>query len=58
MRQDGTQAYYFEKDELVALATRVGFVVVECEYIVRQYANRKQKSARHRIWVHAKFQKP
>lgn len=58
VRQDGTQAYYFELEELRGLATQAGFEVEECEYIVRQYANRKERSARYRIWVHAKFRKP
>jgi hypothetical protein len=27
----------------------------EGEYILRQYANRQQKVARHRVWIQAKF---
>lgn len=29
----------------------------EGEYILRQYANRQQKVARHRVWIQAKFVK-
>jgi hypothetical protein len=57
VRQDGTCSYFFTTDELIQLATSVGFVVEECEYILRQYANRKQHQARYRVWIHAKFVK-
>jgi len=36
----------------------VGFECEECYYIKRQYANRAQKTARYRVWVHGKFKKP
>jgi SAM-dependent methyltransferase len=36
----------------------IGFECQECYYIKRQYANRAQKTARYRVWVHGKFRKP
>jgi dihydroxyacid dehydratase/phosphogluconate dehydratase len=54
----GTCAYYFTTDELSNLASSVGLQVEVCEYIHRQYANRKQVKARYRVWLHAKFVKP
>lgn len=36
----------------------IGFECEECYYIKRQYANRAQKAARYRVWVHGKFRKP
>jgi methyltransferase-like protein 6 len=58
-RQDGTRAYYFTIEELHDIFVKEGgFIVLENEYIRRQYANRGQKIARYRSWVHAKFQRP
>ena len=36
----------------------IGFQCEECYYIKRQYANRAQKVARYRVWLHGKFTKP
>lgn len=66
MRQDGTCAYYFDKDEFVELLMSLGrsespqsydVVVEENDYILRQYANRQQRRARYRVWIHGKYQK-
>jgi hypothetical protein len=36
---------------------QVGLVLEESHYVRRQYANRQQKEARRRVWIHAKFAK-
>ena len=41
------------------MSTNVGgFQCEECYYIQRQYANRAQKVARYRVWLHGTFIKP
>jgi hypothetical protein len=55
VRQDGTCAYFFTLDELIKLAEEIGFHCEESYYIHRQYANRQQKQARYRVWIHLKF---
>lgn len=57
VRQDGTCAYYFEISELSAMCESHGLEMESGESILRQYANRQQKVARHRVWIQAKFVK-
>lgn len=67
VRQDGTCAYYFDINELKAMCAvgtgteegpGTGYLhMVSGEYILRQYANRQQKVARHRVWIQATFEK-
>lgn len=57
VRQDGTCAYFFDLDQLQAMCAKVGLRQEEAHYVRRQYANRQQKVARHRVWIHAKFVK-
>lgn len=57
VRQDGTCSYFFSIEELTSLAEEAGFEIEELHYILRQYANRQQKKARYRVWIHAKFVK-
>lgn len=57
VRQDGTCAYFFTIEQLKEICAQVGLVVEEAEYVLRQYANRQQRRARYRVWVHAKFRK-
>lgn len=57
MRQDGTCAYFFDLDQLQAQCAAAGLHQEEAYYVRRQYANRQQKVARHRVWIHAKFVK-
>ena len=57
VRQDGTCSYFFDLAELQALCESLGFRHEESHYVRRQYANRQQKVARHRVWIHAKFVK-
>ena len=57
VRQDGTCAYYFDIDELKTLCENEGLEMESGENILRQYANRQQKVARHRVWIQAKFVK-
>jgi methyltransferase-like protein 6 len=58
VRQDGTCAYYFSESDIVRIAEGASLQVVENYYIQRQYANRGQKKARYRVWIHAVLQKP
>jgi methyltransferase-like protein 6 len=57
VRQDGTCSYFFSIDEVKELAEEAGFVVEESHFILRQYANRQQRKARYRVWIHAKLVK-
>lgn len=57
VRQDGTCSYFFTIEELTRIAEEVGLEVEEMYYIYRQYANRQQKKARYRVWIHAKLLK-
>jgi 2-polyprenyl-3-methyl-5-hydroxy-6-metoxy-1,4-benzoquinol methylase len=57
VRQDGTCAFFFELEQLKTLCAKAGLRCDENEYIMRQYANRQQKAARYRVWIHAKFTK-
>jgi hypothetical protein len=57
VRQDGTCSYFFTIEELQTFGSQVGLVLEEGHYIRRQYANRQQKEARRRVWIHAKFVK-
>lgn len=57
VRQDGTCSYFFDLTELNALCESLGFRHDESHYVRRQYANRQQKVARHRVWIHAKYVK-
>lgn len=58
VRQDGTRAYYFTTEDLRRMFCNEGFLEIENKYIRRQYANRKNTTARYRSWVHSKFEKP
>jgi hypothetical protein len=55
VRQDGTCAYFFTIEELNSMCKNAKLQKIECSYIRRQYANRQQKQARYRIWIHAKY---
>jgi methyltransferase-like protein 6 len=57
VRQDGTCSYFFTIEELGDMMKKVGFEIEELEYIYRQYANRQQRKARYRVWIHGKFVK-
>ena len=57
VRQDGTCAYYFSVEDVARLADEAGLRVIENSYIRRQEANRAQKKARYRIWLHAILEK-
>ncbi len=57
VRQDGTCAYFFSQEHLTALCAEAGLRCEESSDILRQYANRQQKAARYRVWIHAKFVK-
>ena len=51
----GTCAYYFSTEDIKKLASASGFSIEANEYILRQYANRKQGKARYRVWLHCKL---
>ena len=63
VRQDGTLTYYFTTEEMVAFCDSYrdsdgcSLQIVENFYITRQYANRQQKKARYRVWIHTKIEK-
>jgi hypothetical protein len=55
VRQAGTCSYFFSTTDLASLALSAGLEVEECFEIKRQYANRRQRQARYRVWLHAKL---
>lgn len=55
VRQDGTLSYFFELEAFRSLAIIAGFSVEELYYIRRQYANRLDRKARYRVWIHSKL---
>jgi len=55
VRQDGTCAHFFDIEELKQLCDSIGLYTEEAYYIRRQFANRKQKIARYRVWIHMKL---
>ena len=57
-RGDGTLAYFYEPEELAAMAVRVGFEVVECEYVCVHNKNRKTGQLLKRVFVHGVFRRP
>eukprot|EP01038_Epipyxis_sp_PR26KG_P012649 gene12649-16958_t len=57
VRQDGTCSYFFTLEEIDSLCVSAGLRCEESYYIRRQYANRQQKKARFRVWIHAKYVK-
>lgn len=63
VRQDGTLTYYFTTEEIESFCASYhdsegcSLRVVENFYITRQYANRQQKKARYRVWIHSKIEK-
>ena len=58
LRQDGTLAYFFELEDVEALAASVGLVVEELRWCRIVVTNRKNGSQMRRIFVHAKLRKP
>eukprot|EP00597_Dinobryon_sp_UTEXLB2267_P007665 CAMPEP_0170084220 /NCGR_PEP_ID=MMETSP0019_2-20121128/19485_1 /TAXON_ID=98059 /ORGANISM="Dinobryon sp., Strain UTEXLB2267" /LENGTH=185 /DNA_ID=CAMNT_0010300227 /DNA_START=1641 /DNA_END=2194 /DNA_ORIENTATION=+ len=49
VRQDGTCSYFFDLDVLKEICSEAGLRMQEGRYILRQYANRQQHKARHRV---------
>ncbi|CAN0135854.1 unnamed protein product, partial [Ectocarpus fasciculatus] len=59
VRQDGTTSYFFSLEDLRQLfCGGAPLVEEELSFVRRQYANRAQRVARRRVWVHGKFRKP
>ena len=55
VRSDGTRAYYFEEEELIALMARHGFEPKEVKVVDKIVENRKQKAEMRRLWIQGKF---
>lgn len=55
VRSDGTRAYYFEQEELVALMAKHGFEAKDVKIVDKIVENRKQESQMHRLWIQGKF---
>ncbi|EPZ32214.1 methyltransferase-like protein 6-like protein [Rozella allomycis CSF55] len=55
VRQDGTFAYYFERDELQSLFHECGFKCQYSDYVLRKTTNHKQQMNLDRIFLQAKF---
>lgn len=57
VRCDGTCSYFFSEHDMSRLSGNCGLKVIDCHYILRQYANREQKKARYRVWIQAIIEK-
>ncbi|EZG79653.1 methyltransferase domain protein [Gregarina niphandrodes] len=57
VRQDGTLALYFDKDELDQNMSANGFEVVSSQYITRQFTNRKTGQKLNRCWLQAIYRR-
>jgi len=55
--------FYFDKEELAEVVSELdmgaapGMRVEQCEYILHQFANRRQRVVRCRVWVHGVFRR-
>lgn len=58
VRQDGTRAYYFSKEETESLFTSVGFHIVNNDYVTRTTVNIKEAVSLERLFLQAKLLKP
>ncbi|KAG8238708.1 hypothetical protein J437_LFUL015266 [Ladona fulva] len=54
-RQDGTRAYYFDREDFVTLVKSVGFSVISCEYVFRRTTNIKEGLDVRRVFLQAKL---
>jgi methyltransferase-like protein 6 len=57
VRQDGTRAFYFQKDSLESLFCDAGFEVISSEYVNRKTTNVKEKISVERTFLQASFRK-
>jgi len=57
VRQDGTQAYFFDIDEMSTLASVCGFEVIECVYKNKEVTNVKKQLTMDRRWIQCKLKK-
>ena len=57
VRQDGTMAYFFEKEEIELLIKKCGFETVSLEYVERRTINKKEGVDVPRIFLQGKFRK-
>lgn len=55
VRQDGTRAYFFNKQQLCDMFSSVGFACQSIEYVKRETLNRATNERFARIFVQAKF---
>lgn len=55
VRQDGTRAYYFTRDEVISLFAAAGFVCTDSCYVHRRTTNKKEGVDAPRLFVQAKF---
>ena len=55
VRNDGTRAYYFLKEEIKEMFEKEGFIEIENEYIHRLIENKRENLQMKRIWIQAKF---
>lgn len=58
VRGDGTQVYFFAKQEVEALSLNTGFVIEQCAVDRRLLVNRLRKLKMYRMWIQAKLTKP
>ena len=56
-RLDGTLSYYFSKEKIVELTSKVGFELHEFEYATTLMINRKNGAEMRRVYATAVFKK-
>jgi methyltransferase-like protein 6 len=57
VKADGTRVYYFTKEEVRDLFTKVGFEEIENDYHYRLIENKKMDLKMNRVWLQARFVK-
>lgn len=57
-RQDGTMAYFFDKDLVSNIFSDCGFEIINVEYVRRQTINVGENLDASRVFVQGKFRKP
>ncbi|CAK8689335.1 unnamed protein product [Clavelina lepadiformis] len=57
VRQDGTRAYYFEKEQMKALMEEVGFNIISNDFVRRETVNKKKELTVPRVFLQGKYTK-
>eukprot|EP00128_Syssomonas_multiformis_P009764 Colp12_sorted_trinity150504_noHs@11385 len=58
VRGDGTQVYFFTREEMGGLCSSAGLVEESCDYDKRLIVNRARKVTMYRNWLQSRYLKP